>query len=165
MLKIRRATDRDWARLFSWRNDPEASANSFSGPVEIEEHLGWVKAVLADESILLLVAVEQSSGSSVGMCRIDRLKSETTDKKKRKDAPASFEVSIAVDSRFRGRGFGMQFLGSAFATFKSTEDARFVAKIKTKNVASLRLFVEFGFDFVEESDGVVVLAYERLKQP
>lgn len=155
MVRLRPATEADWARLFCWRNDPETRAHVHSGDVvELSAHLKWLRATLANQDIKLFVARDSEAGNYVGTVRLD------LDKK-------AIHYSVTVEPHQRGKGYGEQIIA---ATLESMPDAngekwrnadRLVASIKPDNYASLRAFADNGFLLVKVTPTLVVLERAR----
>ena len=132
-LRLRRAAEGDSRTIWSWANDPETRAHSFSTePIPWEKHIAWYAALMADQSRRLLIAVDEDD-NSVGQLRLDRKGSE---------ALLSFSISPA----FRGRGFASALLeaGAAYA-FGNLQLSVVNAYVKPENVRSRRAFEKAGY--------------------
>lgn len=136
MLRVRPAEPKDWARLYGWRNDPATRAASVTQePVELTAHVKWLEATLKKASVRLFVATDDSTGRSVGTCRMD-LRNKTT-----------VELSVTVDARARGEGCSTGMVAWLVShTHGEFPGVRLLtAQIREENVASLRAFAEVGF--------------------
>ncbi len=141
----------DWARLYAWRNDPEACEQFLSGPVTLSEHMDWLRKTVADERVQLFVVTALSwagtalaSHTPVATCRID----------------ADGGVSIAVAPEHRRKGYA-----SVIASHLVGFGKPLYALVKVTNIASLRAFASAGFTYSGVKDGlgikdaVVLLEY------
>lgn len=153
-MTLRLATIDDWARLFAWRNDPDAVAASWSAaPVRCEEHMKWLRATIGDSSTALFVAYDSERGAFpserlqprrryVGTGRLDLGKKAVT-------------VSVTVDRRHRGCGYAVQIIDGLLEWLREDKrwtDRRIVAEIKPANLASLRAFAACGFIVARATD-------------
>ena len=131
-LLTRRAEERDWARLMSWRNDPETvKASRKSARVGLEEHWNWLRQVVVDESAGLYIVSDSERNITVGTGRIDERDERTV------------EISITVDPRLRGQGYAPRLVRAILE--KVTVGVIVLATVKTDNVPSLRAFADCGF--------------------
>lgn len=132
-LRLRRATPADARPAWAWRN-AESTRRHFTDPrpVELDAHLTWWNATLADPLRVLLVA--EVGGSAVGVLRLDR----------QGDAAV---VSIYLDPALTGIGLGTQLLSAArrWVAGELAPVRRLLALILPANLASARAFAEAGF--------------------
>ena len=128
ILKLRRADSDDCRLLWVWVNDPATRAVSFSTqPIPLEEHARWFAAKLADSCCFFFVA-EDDEGTPVGQARFDA------------DGDAAI-ISISVDSRFRGSGYGSELIRLASRELFREADVKLIhAYVKPDNSASARAF-------------------------
>lgn len=137
MIKLREALFEDAARLYALRMDGDAVAYSGTeGPESFLAHLVWLEQRLSHpEQTVIVVARETDSSECVGYARLDH------------NGDRSVVVSVAVDKRWRGRGYARQIVteltGVALRVFPT--HARLVAVVKEDNLVSLRLFWGLGF--------------------
>lgn len=150
-MHLRRATIDDALDVLDWRNDPHTRAMSREAAiVDRQAHLDWFARAVEDPSRLLLMG--EADGDRIGMVRFDRV-GET------------WEVSINVAPRARGRGLGAPLLDGALKVFAGLHpDATILAVIKPENVASLRLFEGLGFQ-PEGGDGALLHFSRRQERP
>jgi RimJ/RimL family protein N-acetyltransferase len=142
-LELRAATFEDSADLLRWRNDPETRRQSFeTRAIEAAEHERWLRAVLADDGRLLLIAEE--GGAAVGQLRLDRRNATTA------------ELSITIAPGARGRGRGRRVLEVAPRVARERLGvAELVARVRETNTASLRAFEAAGWTRHGREAGVV----------
>lgn len=123
--------DQHWADLFAWRNDPDTIKHSLtSKPVTVDEHVKWLKAALANPQIALYVARDPSQGWKVAVGRLERRDLTTT------------ELSITVNPRWRGRGYGKQTIN---ALVNACHGTTVLAVIKETNPVSIQAFTACEF--------------------
>jgi RimJ/RimL family protein N-acetyltransferase len=133
LLRARRADSGDEARLLRWANDPVTRKDSFSQrSISPDEHHQWLQRVLSDDASRQFV-VETHQGAEVGQVRLQAQDGE-------------WEVHYAVAPEFRGRGLGTPLLRAALDEFGREHRGRVVGRVKTRNVASQKIFQALGFD-------------------
>ncbi|MCS6927681.1 MAG: GNAT family N-acetyltransferase, partial [Candidatus Binatia bacterium] len=135
-LRLRRAREHDCYQLWQWANDPQVRAASFSPhPIPWEQHLKWFSATLHNPRCLLFIAVN-GDDAPIGQVRYELEQDEAT-------------VSISLDHRFRGQGYGSALIGlSARKIFHATTTTVIHAYVKPENSASLRAFAKAGYRHV-----------------
>lgn len=150
-LGIRPAEEGDVGLLFAWRDDPVVRAASrSSAPLVWAEHRDWFARTLRDPNRLLVIA--RDARHPLGAVRLDR------------SGPGSrsWEVSVMLAARARGRGLSRPILELALAELLRSRDAEeIVAVVREDNAASLALFSRSGFGPTasgEPGDGLVRLA-------
>ncbi len=132
-LTVRKATSSDSEKVFSWRNHPDVRVVSRNPePIKPSVHANWFAGVLADENKLLLLG--EDKGESVGVIRFDV-----------EDFRA--EVSIYLDPRLKGRGYGPDLLSTAEAWLATNrpEVSILTAEVLGDNSRSRALFETCGF--------------------
>ncbi len=134
-LVLREATLDDAELLLDWRNDPETRAASFTlEPVPLDKHLAWLKKTLRGP---VRLRVAEDNGVPVGTVRWEPNEDE---------AP---ELSWTVAPSARGRGVGKRMLKKAVEAFRRPLTAR----IKSENIASIRIAEAVGFCLDSEHEG------------
>lgn len=134
MVTLRLAGPDDWGRLYEWRNDPAAMENSGSTDVVgLPDHWKWFAEVMKNPSSRIYIAEESSESLTVGTGRIDVGKK------------AVATLSLTVDARHRGRGFGAQIVWLLAKRAKELGAETLQAKVRHANRSSLRAFAENGF--------------------
>jgi UDP-2,4-diacetamido-2,4,6-trideoxy-beta-L-altropyranose hydrolase len=148
MVRLRRATDADTARLYAWHVDPDVRAGSLTAqPATFQQHCEWVARTAEDDRQRLYVARDDSQERWAGMVRLDRRKDEQ-----------SAEVSIAVAPGARGRGYANEMLTAAVDLARQWGVERLTARVKTANLPSLRAFWAVNFRPEKHDLDVVHLA-------
>lgn len=129
MLRLVEAADEQW--LLDLQSQ-EATRRFARHPVvpSAAEHGAWFAAILEDRERLLLI-VDTDRGPC-GMVRLDSLA----------ERHASFEISIAIDSRLHGVGLARAAL---HLVRNLAPGADLIATVKAENQASLALFTAAGF--------------------
>ena len=138
-LCLRKATLEDAQQLFEWRNDPATRANSFQkDKVSWEQHIAYLRRVLADERIELFVA--EAGHDAVGTGR--SVFGENV-----------YNLSWTVAPHKRGQGWGKKLLVAMIALLP--EGAEFSAEVLDKNEASHRMAEAVGMKRDRSENGIV----------
>ena len=133
-MLAREATEADADLLLGWRNDPRTRQVSRStGLIPLDEHLAWLRGVLASPERLLYVV--ELDGAPVGTVRFDR-----------DGEPDIWEVSITLAPESRGRGLSAAVLAEGERAVTAAHDVRFLlATVHEDNAASGALFDRAGY--------------------
>ena len=75
------------------------------------------------------------------------------------DNKTSVQVSINIDSRFRGNGFSYFLLENCLKKLKNYKKLKFIATVRKENLASIKCFTKCGFLLETEDNGF--LYYKR----
>ena len=129
MLRLAEAEDEQWLLDLQRQEATRRFARHPAVP-STAEHAAWFADVLEDRDRLLMI-VESDRGPS-GMVRLDRLSGHH----------ASFEISIAIDSRRHGEGLARAAL---HLVRNLAPGADLIATVNAENRASLALFAAAGF--------------------
>ena len=128
-LRIRRVKKEDSIVLFEWSNDPLVRRNAFdSKKIDWDSHEKWFKNILLDNNCKIFI-FENKQGNPVGQVRLDYL-----DKK--------WLIDYSIDQFFRGLGLGKKIISKAI---NMIDKGTFMAKVKHKNQASIKTFLNLGF--------------------
>lgn len=149
-MKVKPATLQDSKDIWQWRNDPASRAMFFDGDqVAWEDHQQWYARALKSPERTLLVGVDEEVQQNIGVVRFDGLEDEVV------------EVSINLNPLYRGQGLAKPLLSMAIDHYLAINNcSQLIAKIKSINTASRKLFAGVGFEFVSDSEGC--LEYQRL---
>lgn len=132
----RMATLSDADLLLTWRNN--LRVREFSTRLDlipIEEHLKWLTNRLQRVPLEPFLLFE-ASNKEIGMSRLDRIL-ESTER---------YEISILVDPLQHSKGLGTRILKMTCEYFFSLyPDSTIIAKVHNRNIASLKLFSNAGF--------------------
>jgi UDP-2,4-diacetamido-2,4,6-trideoxy-beta-L-altropyranose hydrolase len=154
-IRFRAVNRSDAELLWRWANDPNVRTVSFqSEPIPWETHMHWFEKKLADPNARIFIA-ETGMREPLGVARFDVVAGIAT-------------ISVSLDRRFRGRGFGVRVIREATDQILSSPDIRKVsALIKRENQQSIQAFTQAGFRQVESSpdapSGAVTMACERIE--
>jgi RimJ/RimL family protein N-acetyltransferase len=140
MTTLRPVCAADAKLLWEWANDPAVRAQSFNKePIPWEAHVTWLEKRLSSPDTLHLLMLDEEI--PVGQIRYDR-------------EGAAAKISFTVDSRFRGRGFGLRLVSETIELARSRLGVgEIVAEVFASNTPSLRVFRRLGFS---ETGGAVV---------
>lgn len=144
-LTVRHAVAGDEELLLAWANDPLTRRNSFErGVIAAREHHEWLRDRLSTRQNCLLLVAETQDGVPLASARFDR-----TD--------AGWKINYSVAAPYRSRGLGPRVLELALAALaREYPDASFVlARVRTANEPSRRVFRRLGFEVVREAAGAV----------
>ena len=146
---LRRADERDRRFLFDLANDPASRAMSFTQrEIPWEDHVRWYETRLVDPETELFVAVAEQE-ARVGFVRFQR-----------DDLNEPFEISVAVDPSFRGRGLASRLIHAGCVTCSRIreKDAVVDAFIRPENEASRRAFRKAGFQRLDKTSRGALVA-------
>jgi RimJ/RimL family protein N-acetyltransferase len=126
---LRKATTHDRDFLLRLKNDPVMRKFSVvtHDKIKLKAHLAWLKKHLNE------IQIAMDKGKRIGMFRI-----------------YNKEVSINIDPKYRGKGYGDKILKAGLIP-------GLWAKIVDGNVASMRLFLTNGFMVTDYKRGYYVL--------
>jgi UDP-2,4-diacetamido-2,4,6-trideoxy-beta-L-altropyranose hydrolase len=131
---LRRATAADAKRLWLWRNEPSVREQSFqSDEIPWDDHVRWLDRTLADPNRVIWICTDKG-GEPIGQGRFAIRDDEA-------------EISISLDSAWRGRGYGVILLDALAERLFSERPVvnRIRALIKQTNEASRRAFESAGY--------------------
>jgi len=144
-IKIRLAVHKDINNIFEWRFEEHSKDMSFNEKIPTrEEHSIWFNRSLRSKNRILYVGTINKK--SIGVCRFDLDSKEFES-----------EVSINMDPEMRGKGLGQKFLSQCVMKYLETHSHDLFAKIKPKNLASLKIFKSIGFGEYSNSNAMIVL--------
>ncbi len=140
-LRIRKLKLEDSEFLFNLRNEEAVRLVSLnSNPISLDTHSQWFQKKLESQNSIIFISEVDSL--PIGQTRYDLLN------------PKEAEVSIAVTSNFRGKGYGTEILKRTakqfFQDFPGVE--MIYAFINLGNEASLRSFAKAGYRLLGKSD-------------
>lgn len=143
MITVRLATPKDSVDLANWRNDLVTRMMSKNtAPITKNEHIAWLKKMLKSNNHYILMCLDKE-GNKVGVVRFDLEENSAV-------------VSINLNPNMRGMGLATTCLKKALCFANSifpTVDI-FNAEIKNTNISSIRTFINAGFYFQTEKDGI-----------
>jgi len=153
MLSIRKATQDDVETYFRWANDQIVRQNAFTtDKITWETHVGWYSEKLKDHSCYLYIIEKQNN--LLGQVRFDV-----------DPIAGNAEISYSVGAEYRGGGLGKILLDMAIIQLKNDSHNTYslIAKVKGNNTASSRVFINSGFEEVNNyhNDFFRVLTFEK----
>jgi RimJ/RimL family protein N-acetyltransferase len=127
----------DAHNLLRWKNDPDTRRNAILTDAEIkwEDHKRWLEARLSDPLTELYVITNGSA--DYGDIRLD--------------VGEKTEVSTRIDQAFRGLGLGS--LAVQQVLNGRSVGGCYLARIVEGNLASMKIFLRNGFEFVSYEHG------------
>ena len=134
MIYLRDAVQSDMDLLFEWANDPIVRKNSFNTlQIPYEMHQKWFEHVMNSKAIHLFILMDDAT--PVGQIRLNVEQEEA-------------EISYSISHLYRGKGYGKMIIKLIKEEVCShyPKIKRLVAKVKTDNDISNRLFASAGFD-------------------
>ena len=152
-IKIRPAVLDDCYPVFEWRNDKSSREMSLDDNfITFTDHSSWFKSSLQSEKRTLYIGEQENK--KIGVCRFDLNLSEFTS-----------DVSINMNPEMRNRGLGKAFLSKCITNYWVKNDYDLLAKIRSQNLASLKIFKSVGFEEYSYKDEVVFLtkSFNNLK--
>jgi len=146
-LTWRNATLNDSKDVFIWRNDEISRLNSGNlSEIAWEVHETWFSSRLAKQSAEPFILFCKGD-KSIGVVRYDLAL----------DCPNRFEVSLLVNPEYRKLGFGKQILLASFTELNGLPPKySLTARILPENLASIRIFTECGFSFMEQREKFLI---------
>ena len=144
-INIRAADKRDCEDVFAWRSDIVSRTMLFNSNIpSYEEHFQWFNSSLNNTDRKLYIG--QIGSTKIGVCRFDHDTNSDV-----------VEVSINMNPKCRGRGYGQRLLASSIQTFQKVYKSEFLAKIKPENLASLKIFKSVGFQEISSKEDMITL--------
>ncbi len=144
-INIRAATRRDCEDIYIWLRDPISLSMFFSSSIpSYKEHKDWFNSSLNNSERKLYIG--EVGSLKIGVCRFDVNKKN-----------GMVEVSINMNPKSRGSGFGKRFLASSIKFFQNNQQCDLLAKIKPENIASLKIFKSLGFQEILSKADVIML--------
>ena len=140
-LTVRKATGKDSADIWKWRNDAHTRQMSITtDEVGWEAHSNWYNNSLKNINRYLYVGTIDTT-NKVGMCRFDIDATKNT-----------AEVSINLNPDFRNKKISLLLLRKAIDIFAKAQNVELAAKIKKENTASIKCFCSCNFIFDYEDE-------------
>lgn len=154
LINFRKAVLDDAELLFSWANDIDVRRNAFrQHEILWDEHMEWFQRKLKDEDCHIYIAYKNMPDMSekpIGQLRLDIEGDEA-------------EIDYSVCAEMRGFGYGTQMV-AGIQSFADKRIRKFIAKVKTSNPASVRVFEKCGFVKKADCDGYMELEKRRDEQ-
>lgn len=136
-MLIRKANQSDSLDILKWRNNKISRKMSFDNNVITSNiHRSWFNKALRDNSKIFYIG--ELDNEKVGVCRFELDKSNLVS-----------VVSINLNPKFRGIGLGKLFLKSSILKYIKNNKNDIVATVRSKNLASIRIFTYSGFKIIK----------------
>ncbi len=148
-VSLRPARVSDSSLLLAWTNVLRAGGLGLSGsqPLELDEHETWFAARL--ESPDSWIWIDKRAGTPVGVVRLEREAGTAAD---------TVGVSVFVERKGRRKGLASTAIECALRKVALEPGvSRAIARVRTGNAASRRLFEGLGFTAAERHADHVVL--------
>ena len=150
-ILIRKANQSDCRDVLKWRNDEISQKMSFNPKIITSKmHKVWFFEVLNNNNKVMYIG--ELGDYKVGVCRFDFDKSRLVS-----------EVSINMNPHLRGKGFGKLFLKSSILKYIKNNKNNIVAKVRSNNLASIKIFTHSGFEIIQDKDNRIYFEKEFKK--
>jgi len=132
-IRLRHVREEDKLLLWEWANAPEVRAASFStDSIPWEQHVQWFVAKQKDPNCVFYLALDEAD-TPLGQVRFDVDGAEAT-------------ISISLDAKFRGQGYGSQLITMASQKLCQRMPILLVhAYVKERNDTSAHAFLKAKF--------------------
>jgi RimJ/RimL family protein N-acetyltransferase len=150
MSRLRPATMDDAADLLAWRNDPVTLASFRSTePVQPEDHQRWMQFNVQQGYPVHMVIIAENEFGKLGVVRFHADRTDCM----------TYEASITIAPKHRGRGHALEILEQACAYM---HESTLVAEIRRENYRSRKIFAQCGFQLTDASTDFVLYRREPL---
>ena len=149
MIHIRTASILDVKEIFEWRNDKLAVEMSLNeNQIKWSTHKKWFEKILNSQKHCLLICIHKKDKIKVGYVRFDIISNEAN-------------ISINLSPVMRGKGLAKECLIKSMLFFnkKFNKILTVNAKVKPKNLASIRVFDKAGFHITEKTKDILLHKY------
>jgi len=138
-VSLREATLLDSELLFEWTNDIAVRQSSFnSNSINLNDHLSWFdKKLKSAETKIYIATIKQNE--PIGQIRIDTFEDY-------------WLIDYSIDKTFRGLGFGKHIVK---LMIKLNPKKKFLAKVKSVNIASQKVFENLHFNKIDNSKKII----------
>lgn len=135
MIEMREASQQDMSAVYRLSNEPSIRAASISSePIPLSSHIEWYSRKLADQSLIFLLFFDKEK--LIAQIRFELIEIDEA------------EVSISIDSGYRGRGIGKELLTRAQGFAINRWKLKTIkAIVKKENEVSQRFFKKCGYIF------------------
>lgn len=149
MIDIRIVNALDIKEIFEWRNDMLAVEMSLdTNLINWADHIEWFQKILNNEKNFFLMCMYKESKKKIGYVRFDIISNQAN-------------ISINLSPSMRGKGLAKECLISSLLIFnkKFNEIKTINAKVKSKNIASIKTFNKAGFSIIQKTKEVLIYQY------
>lgn len=135
-VDLRTAIESDIDTVFNWQKIPETRRYALdSNTPSYENHVQWMRKKLENYKDYFYIIMSKDSNEDLGVVRLDY------------QAPQKYLVSIFLDSKFYGKGYGKEAL---LVLHKLHPQGQKVAVVLKNNTASHKLFQSAGYTKINE---------------
>ena len=150
-ILIRKANQSDCEDILKWRNDEISQKMSFnSKTITPKMHKVWFFEVLNNNNKVMYIG--ELDNDKVGVCRFEFDESRLVS-----------AVSINMNPHLRGKGLGKLFLKSSVVKYMRNNKNNIVAKVRSDNLASIKIFTHSGFEIIQDKDNKIYFEKEFKK--
>ena len=143
-IEVRKADADDSRDIFEWRNDNlTRNMSRESSRVHWEQHAQWFAGTLENPERLMLICVDKSTNTKIGVVRFDFLNNGTQ---------AEISINISPDARGKGYAKGCLRNGISYVANNNSNCKTIVAEIKKLNEGSKKSFEGIGFSLASEDE-------------
>jgi len=142
-VSLREATLLDSELLFDWANDIAVRQSSFNcNSIKLNDHLFWFdKKLKSAETKIYIATINQNE--PIGQIRIDALEDY-------------WLIDYSIDKSFRGLGYGKHIVK---LMIKLNPNTNFLAKVKSVNIASQKVFESLHFKKIDNSKKTIIYKF------
>tara|TARA_Y100001958_G_scaffold159984_1_gene164886 strand:+ start:5068 stop:6060 length:993 start_codon:yes stop_codon:yes gene_type:complete len=135
-LKLLKVQSSDSKILFEWRNDITVRKSSFNKSIiNWDDHLIWFNKKINSPNSKNYLA-RDNQNIPIGQIRLDLNEK-------------FWLINFSIDKSFRGLGYGKKII---FIMLKLNRNKKFLAKVKSENIASQKVFKNLHFTLINKTD-------------
>jgi len=125
--------------LLNWANNSDTRAKSFNNSsISMDEHILWLRKKILDTRVFFLIAYRNEI--PIGTIRFEKFSSHH-----------KFEIHYTVSPNYRSMGYGKKIVREGIQyLIKNRECNGFAAKVRSTNLASIKIFGDLGFDLISK---------------
>ena len=151
-LTFKKADASHLMMVYEWSNDPLVRENSYySEPIKLDNHKEWYKKKIDDPNTLFLIAYYDEQPA--GVIRYELSEDHSV-------------VGILVSNAFRGKRLAASMLSLSARKYFELYQLPILAYIKTTNNASVKAFVNAGYNFHKKTEvnAIESVVYKLIKE-
>ena len=149
MIDIRSVSILDVKEIFEWRNDKLAIKMSLgANQIKWDTHIEWFQKVISSKKHCFLMCMHKKNKKNIGCVRFDIVSNKAN-------------ISINLSPSMRGKGLAKECLIASLLFFnkKFNKILTINAKVKSKNIASIKTFNKAGFDIIKKTKETLFYQY------
>jgi RimJ/RimL family protein N-acetyltransferase len=137
-LNLRKVTPKDIKLIFEWANEDTVRENAINKEKILwENHKTWFQKIIISPNTLIFILEEKNI--PIGQIRFDKIDNQ-------------YEIDYSIDLKYRGRGYGNEIVKKGIEKIKEKYKGFIVAKVKSNNIGSIRVFEKNNFLLVNEEE-------------